>query len=314
VSVNGRLALERPRNFKLEVEAQGVRRADIGSNMGEFWYWVANSEKEEKWIYWCDYRDLESSDLPVTYQPDWIIDAMGLKPITPQEAATLVVRRGPEAGTSLLVFPATRDRGAPYVREMVVGNSDRRIKRLQIYSEAPRVLIAESQSADYRAYPAGATGVSADERCYLAQKLRLQWKREGFVLDVALSDVTLNQFDHAMGADIFVEPDMPGYTRTNLAELSRGTRPQRGPRTRQTMPPPDSRGGIDLGRPVPTPDDDPVAPRVGRRTAAEEETDTPTSPPLSEFIGTPAPRPPNSVPYQASAAPGPPGRESTIER
>src|SRR5262249_35057393 len=154
--------------------------------------------------------------LPVTYQPDWIIEAMGLKPITRQEAATLVVRRGQEAGTSLLVFPATRDRGAPYVREMVVGNSDRRIKRLQIYSEAPRVLLAESQSEDYRAYPVGAIGASAGESCYLAQKLRLQWKREGFMLDVALSEVTLNQFDHAMGADIFVEPDMPGYTRMNL--------------------------------------------------------------------------------------------------
>ena len=123
-------------NFKLEVQAQGMPKADIGSNAEEFWFWVANPEKDLKWIYWCNYRDLETSDLPVTYQPDWIIEAMGLKPISPQEAATIKVGRGTDAGTTLLTFAATRNRGGPYVREMEVSNSDRRIKKLRIFSES----------------------------------------------------------------------------------------------------------------------------------------------------------------------------------
>jgi hypothetical protein len=315
-SVDGRLALERPRNFKLEVEAQGVRKADIGSNAEEFWYWVANPDKDQKWVYWCNYRDLESSDLPVTYQPEWIIEAMGLKPITAREAAAIKVSSGSESGTSLLTFPATRDRGGAYVREMEVSNSDRRIKRLRIFTEAPRVLIAQSQAEDFKEYPTGGTTASsAGETCVLPQKLRLQWKREQLGLVVTLKDVTVNQFDHAMGADIFVEPQMPGYSRLNLAEQSRGARTDRRTRTRQTMAPPDSRNDIDLGRPAPISDEEPTAPNVSRRaTAPAPDSDLPTLPTLDDLVGAHVSRPPNQAPLQSSSFPGPPGRDSTIER
>ena len=107
---------------------------------------------------------------------------------------------------------------------MEVSNSDRRIKKLRIFSEAPKVLIAQAQSDDFKEYPTGTTGSSSREACYLPQKLKLQWKREQLALDVALGEVKVNQFDHAMGADIFVEPQMPGYSRLNLAEQSRAAR------------------------------------------------------------------------------------------
>jgi hypothetical protein len=307
------MALERPSNFKLVLEAQGIPKADIGSNGEEFWYWVANPDKDEKWIYWCNYRDLPSSDLPVTYQPDWIIEAMGLKPITPQEAATVLVRRGAE--TTLLSFAATRDRGRPYVREMLVSNSDRRIKKLQIFDESPRVLIAEAQPSDYQAHDAVAAGSARGETCYLPQKLKLDWKREQLVLDVAFGQVKVNQFDHTMGADIFVEPDMPGYTRQNLALLSRSVRRDRRTRTRQTMPPPDSRNDVDLGRPAPISDEESIVPKVGRKTSSPApESDGPPLTTLNELVGAPVSRPPNSVPLQSSSFPGSPGRDLTIER
>ena len=40
----------------------------------------------DKSIYWCNYDELDSSPLAVTYQPDWIIEALGLKPISAEEA------------------------------------------------------------------------------------------------------------------------------------------------------------------------------------------------------------------------------------
>ena len=315
VNVNGRMALERPSNFKLELEAQGVQKADIGSNAQEFWYWVANPDKDEKWIYWCNYRDLESSDLPVTYQPEWIIEAMGLKPITPREAAAVQVRVGPEAETTLLSFPATRDHGGPYLREMVVSNKDRRIKSLKIFSESPKMLIAAAQCDDYRAHSVGTTGSSTGDTCYLPQKLKLQWIREQLVLDVALGDVSVNQFDHSKGTDIFIEPDMPGYSRLNLAELSRSVRPDRRTRTRQTIPPPGSRDDIRLGRPAPMSEAEPVVPKVGRRkpeTGAEH--DDPPSGVLNELVGAPVSRPPSAGPEPFAFMPGSPGRDLSIER
>ena len=37
---DGKLALERPRNFKLELMSAADEEADIGSNDEEFWFWV----------------------------------------------------------------------------------------------------------------------------------------------------------------------------------------------------------------------------------------------------------------------------------
>src|SRR5262249_38633825 len=87
VHVDGRMALERPQNFKLELSAAfGSKKvADIGSNDQEFWFWVQS--EEDKSLYWCNYSDVGSSILPASYQPDWIIEALGLKPIAPDEAA-----------------------------------------------------------------------------------------------------------------------------------------------------------------------------------------------------------------------------------
>lgn len=314
--VEGHLAMERPRNFKLELEVQGLKKADIGSNAEKFWYWIPSTDKDQRWIYWCNYRDLESSDLPVTYQPDWIIEAMGLKTITARESAGIKVSRGPDASTTRLVFPPVRDRGEPYVREMIVSNADRRIKRVLLFTETPRTPIAESTSEDYQTYPAEGSGASGRSTCYLPKKVRLDWKREHLALDVELSEVETNRLDHAMAADIFVEPEMPGYSRLNLAEATRNDRNPRRPRTRQTIPPPDSGDEIHLGRPAPIPDDSPVVPKVGRRpTRPASDGDDPPLPGLEEVVGDPTARPPGGAgPLQSAALPGLPGRDSTIEQ
>ncbi len=313
--VDGRMALQRPRNFKLRVTHEGVPKADIGSNAQEFWYWVVNDDAEHKAIYWCNYSDVESSNLPITYQPDWIIEALGLKPITPEEAARVQVHKGLKAGTTRLVFPVVRDQGEPYSREMIVSNSDRRIQKLVIYGERPREAIAEATPSDYQPYPAGSAG-SDSGTCYLPQRLRLDWKREQLLLDVALGkDVEINRLDPSMSADLFTEPEMPGYARRNLAELSRGGRPERRTTTRQTIPPPDSRGGIQLGRPAPMKDDAPAGPDLGRGPSRRtEDIDEPPLPTLDDLVGAPVSRPPNSGPSQAGRFSAIPDASSTIER
>jgi hypothetical protein len=313
--VDGHLALQRPRNFKLEVAHQAVPKADIGSNAEEFWYWVVSEDADNKSIYWCNYSELESSNLPFTYQPDWIIDALGLKPITPDEAARIQVHRGVDAGTTRLTFPVVRNQGEPYSREMVVSNADRRIKKLVIYSEKPRDRIAEAVPSNYQPYTVAGTG-SDRAKCYLPQKIKLDWKREQLVLDVALGeDVQINQLDRSIGADLFTEPDIPGYTRRNLAELSRGAGPDRRTTTRQTIPPPESRNSIQLGRPSPMTEEEPAGPNVGHRpTRRPEEADETPLPTLDDLVGTPVSRSPKSGPAQPALFSTAPDAGSTIER
>ena len=81
------------------------------------------------------------------------------------------------------------------------------------------------------------------------------------------------------------------------------------------MPPPDSKNEIDLGRPAPISDDEPINPKVGRRsTAPPPDSDDQPLPTLDDLVGAHVSRPPNAAPLQSSSFPGPPGRDSTIER
>jgi hypothetical protein len=312
VHVDGKMALERPRNFELSLSYWNDQKGDIGSNSEEFWYWVAN--KEQPYIYWCRYDELATSDLPVTYQPDWIIDAMGLKSITKDEVDAIRVRKGLEPGTTVLSFPPVRDQGEPYMRELVVSDRDRRVQKLLIFSEKPRGLIAEARLESYQAYPGDAAAPSRTT-CYLPSKLRMDWKREQLVLDVTLREVTVNQFDHARAAALFTEPERDGYKRKNLAELSRGSRPEQRTRTRQTMPPPDPGDGIRLGRPAPISETTPTVPSLGLRTdrPARDADEKPLLT-LDELVGAPAARPPGSGPTGPTLFSSAPGPESTIER
>ncbi|MHB1556350.1 MAG: hypothetical protein ACYC61_02600 [Isosphaeraceae bacterium] len=312
--LDGQIAMERPRNFKLELTSFGNTKGDIGSNDEEFWFWFTN--KDDRSIYWCKYADVPSSSLPVTYQPDWIIEAMGLQPISREEASQIRVHDGVEPGTSILTFPVVRDRGEPYSREMIVGNTDHRIRRLILFSERPkREPIAQATLGSYAAYGTSAAvatntrdldasaGANRGAKSYLPQELKLEWKRDQIALRVTLKQVQINQFDHARSADLFVEPTTPGYQRRNLADLSQGGRPARRLSTRATLPNSDPDDGIQLGHPTQAGEDEPPAPRVGlgisRRALGSSSAST-TRPTLDDLVGAPTPRPPSSGVDQAS--------------
>src|SRR5262249_47255408 len=146
-------------------------------------------------------------------------------------------------------------------------------------------------------------GADTGRRCFLPERIKLDWVREQLVLDVTMRDVAINQFDPSLSAGMFVEPEMPGYTRRNLAELSRGPHRERRTTVRQTFPPPQPRNGVRLGRPTPLPDDAAEVPKLGQRAV-------PTSPgraamtPWEEVVGAPIPTAPIPKPIQAASALG----------
>jgi hypothetical protein len=298
---DGHLALERPRNFKLELSsARGVKEADLGSNDDEFWFWVSS----EKSIYWCKYADLDSSAVAVTYQPDWIIEALGLKPISPQEAAKIKVRDGEVRGTTKLVFPATRNGNETYTRMMIVDNRTRRIKQHRIYggdqqlpSASSRSLLAQAEVSNFVDYDAGSGDSTDGQTCYLPQNVKLDWKRDQLTLDVLLQSVKVNQFDPSRSAAIFVEPEVPGHERKNLAEFTRADRKGSQTKVRQTLPPPEPGNGVKLGRPTPIRDDTATVPHV--TTSAAQRTGGATTSPLEDLVNPPLPVSPESTPTQA---------------
>lgn len=288
-SVSGRLAVVQPYDFKLELGSRvaGVDVADMGSNRDEFWFWVKN---DDKYIFRASYDDLASSELAATYQPDWIVSALGLKPITPDEAASARIKVGPQPGTTLLRLPPSRDQGSAYIREMVVDDATNRILAFHAFDRDGKTLLGRAAIKHYAEIAVKSTVETVDgtdaaadrsrtageTTCRIPDKLTLEWKRERLTLDIAMSSLKLNQpFPETQRTALFVQPQFSGYTTMDLAEMTR-TRPRGEPggdtTVRETLPAPEppsssrrtstspsgshsnsgpaSRNGVRLGPPV----------------------------------------------------------------
>jgi hypothetical protein len=297
---DGKLGMVRPRNFKLELSANGQTRANIGSNDEEFWFWVQSSE--DRSIYWCKYDDLESSALAVTYQPDWIMESLGLKVITPEEADSIRVQTTDDPKLSAVIFPPSKSRGESYQRMMIVSNYTRRVKQHRICAvDRQHTVLAEATIANYKDFDLEKSESGAYRTCYLPEWLRLDWRKDQLVLDVALKDVEVNQFDTGSVSKVFVEPVIDGYNRVNLADMARAGAKDNRTTVRRTLPMPGTRTGVKLGRPTPETDEPADAPRA-RTSATARPAQGRISSPLEDLVGVPVPVGPASEASRWAAA------------
>ena len=252
IPASGKLALERPRNFKLELSVGMSDVANIGSNDEKFWFWVKDSE--EKAVYYCDYDEDGTSPLGGSLQPDWITETLGMRVISDQESADMKVRPGVEPGTLVLSHEQTTSQGETVFKEIVINEQNHRIREHRVYAKDHKTLLAHARIAEYLEVAPSAPPSRLEDgpdKVYLPKKLKLEWLQERLSLEIQLSNVELNPvFDKARRDAIFVEPNFRGFKRLNLADRVRTQQPASSSTTvRETMPAPAPR--IKLSDPTP---------------------------------------------------------------
>jgi hypothetical protein len=244
--VDGRLALDRPRSFELQLYRLGTNYADIGSNDEKFWFWVQN--EKDRSVYYCNHDDLASTTLGVTYQPEWIVEAMGLKRITADEAALIDISPGPQQGTTALSFPPSHSGSQDYRRVMIVSDQTRKVREFRVLSADGKTLLAHATIKKHADFPTMRTDAGESTRpdgpgetCTLPENVVLEWKREQLSLDVVLESVEVNRtFKASDRRIIFVEPTPPGCARVNLAEVARQKDAEGTTAVRESLPVPES--------------------------------------------------------------------------
>ncbi len=144
---------------------------------------------KDKSVYVCDHAELSSTALAATYQPDWIVDAMGLRPISPDEATRIKVRPGPEPATTALILPTIGTGAQAYSRVMIVSNLTRKVQEYRVISPDGKILIAQAAIKKYQDLPTSKTGRATSggsESCSVPENIVLDWKKEQLTLDVTL--------------------------------------------------------------------------------------------------------------------------------
>jgi hypothetical protein len=118
VPIGGWMRAEGPRNFRMQAKMFGNEEVDLGSNKQEFWYWIKRADPP--WQVFCSYQACEegrAKQMPFPFQPDWVMEAMGMGKYGPPERYERIV----EKETVKLVEKTKSPQGVA-VRKIIVFN------------------------------------------------------------------------------------------------------------------------------------------------------------------------------------------------
>lgn len=224
---SGQLALERPRNFKLALErGMGTPVADVGSNNDEFWIWTKDSE--EKAIYVGHYGSGGTVPPDLLFQPDWIVEALGLRAIDSDEAARIKVTRGRDAGVWILTHVRDDGSGGQVVKRTVFDETTGRVMQHVFMGPDGKTPVAVVTPSQYRSLAVPRLGSTATpHQVEVPHKIHLQLisaqdPSDKLLMEIALRDVRINpNFTEVNRQALFTVPNYAGYQVMNLTPRDR---------------------------------------------------------------------------------------------
>ncbi len=85
VGLSGKLAFQKPRDYRLKADLAGTPCVDIGSNNEEFWWWFKQGEKPS--AFHCKHSEWGQAtrDLPIPIQPEFLFAALGVAEFDPSK-------------------------------------------------------------------------------------------------------------------------------------------------------------------------------------------------------------------------------------
>jgi hypothetical protein len=265
--VGGQMALERPRNFKLELSKSiGGPVVDLGSNDREFWIW--SKESKEREMYVGQYGATGAIEGDLAFRPEWIVESLGLRVIPAEEQARI---QADTKNPNYIVLTHFRDdgRGSNQIKKTYVDTNTRQVVQHVFYGEDTKRPLAVVKPSDYR--PEGKSvpgGVELPHRIQITLANPSDPK-DNPTIDLTLRDVRVNpQFSDENRQALFEMPKYEGYRVVDIsgpktyaqagAEQARQSRPipastevERG--TRLNDPVPFRTEGSELRRSDPMP-------------------------------------------------------------
>jgi hypothetical protein len=210
VGLHGKMVCQKPRNFRMGASALGSQQVDLGSNDQEFWYWIGKADPP--YLFHCSYADFPraSGRMPFPFQPDWIMEAMGIGEYGPAEKYQVVDR-----GKTLELVEQTVSPAGERVRKVTVFN------RTQTRGADPQVLAHVLQDANGKEVcGAYVSEVRQDPAtgAILPHRIRLVYPTERIELKLKLDEVAVNRpIDAQRTALLFSRPNLSNVQAFDLA-------------------------------------------------------------------------------------------------
>ncbi|MCS6849932.1 MAG: hypothetical protein NZ700_02040 [Gemmataceae bacterium] len=207
IGLTGWMVAQKARNFRLAAKVAGNQMVDIGSNDHEFWFWIGKSEPP--YLFHCSYEDFHRGQarLPLPFQPEWIMQALGMADYGPPEKYQVSVR----GSTVELIEPTTLPSGQR-VRKVVVFN------RQQVPQVTAHLLQDEQGGKIICAAYILEHMHDRSSGAVLPKRLNLVWPEERMELKMRFDDVVVNRpIEPQRSASLFTRPRLANVPSYDLA-------------------------------------------------------------------------------------------------
>jgi hypothetical protein len=214
-TLNAKLAFQRPSRFRMIGRFAGKSEADLGSNEEEIWFWIARAKPPA--LYYCKRADLDKVQLATPFQPDWLIEAVGVAPIDPNQFRQVQFANRDFLG---IVAHDRGPNGQAVTKRVVFQRGSGRVAAYELF-DANHQRIAVAHIDGYFDDPA--TGL------FLPRDVNLEWPQAATSLQIRLSPrrLKINSVTAQQAASLFrrYAGDVTNVEEINLAQLNgRGAR------------------------------------------------------------------------------------------
>ena len=177
------LAVESPRRFRLIAKSLRGVEADLGSNQDRFWYWMRADGTP--YIFTAHHRDtdLVQRQLEIPFQPEWLMEALGVVPLDTSRAQLL--REESSSDRIQLISNQVTD-GRVVQRVMVVDLVLGQVVEHALFDQQSQ-LICSARMSDFRRPTGDESGTSR-----LPHRIELNWPRAEMKLTMKMGEIEAN--------------------------------------------------------------------------------------------------------------------------
>ncbi len=181
--VEALIAVESPRNFRLKAKSPLGMEADLGSNQEHFWFW--NKHNQERGVYQArhDAEPERMRRFPMPFQPDWIMEALGVVAIDPEEPITMQPGPATSQHTVLLVADRLSPQGTKVRKYTAVDLCHGVIREHALYDARGQLIARAVLSNHYR---------DKASNVVLPKTIELDWPQANVQMTISLSNVEVN--------------------------------------------------------------------------------------------------------------------------
>jgi len=198
MAINAQLAIEAPRNFRLVAKSPLTEEVDLGSNSDQFWYWIRQAEQKHVFVAYHDEESVEARRIPIPFDPDWIMEAFGVKPI---DASQVTVEPGPPNSNTLRLISYRMSPSGEQVRKETLVDACRGVVREHILYDAQGRLIATAKLSGHVR--------DRNTQAVIPTRVDLDWPKANFGLAMSLGNIEINP--QTLPTSLWKVPEKKGY-------------------------------------------------------------------------------------------------------